>query len=160
MPAAEQQFVDRTITLARENVTEGGRPFSCLVVRDGEILAESPNLVAQTNDPTAHAEIIAIRQACRRIASEDLSGCDVYVMAHPCPMCLGSLYYCSPDNVFFLTHREEYASHYTDERRYFEFGEFYDEYEKSWDDRELPLVHESNDDALAVYAEWERQNTG
>ena len=76
--------------------------------RDGDVLAESPNLVAQTNNPVAHAETVAIEQACKRVGSEDLSGCDVYVMAHPCPMCLGALYYCSPDDVFFCTKREEY----------------------------------------------------
>lgn len=157
---ADPQFVDRTLELARENVEDGGRPFSCVIVRDGEILAESPNLVAQTNNPVAHAETVAIEQACKRVGSEDLSGCDAYVMAHPCPMCLGALYYCSPDNVFFLTQREEYEQYYTDSRKYFEFGEFYGEYEKDWDDRNLPLVHadESDEDALSIYERWQELN--
>ena len=75
---ADPEFVDRTLEIARENVEDGGRPFSCLIVRDGEILAESPNLVAQTTNPVAHAETVAIEQACKRVGSEDLSGCDAY----------------------------------------------------------------------------------
>lgn len=84
-------LVTRTIELARANVEEDGRPFACVVARDGEVLGESPNRVAQTGDPTAHAEILAIREACTRQGSPDLSGCDVYVLALPCPMCLGAL---------------------------------------------------------------------
>ncbi len=101
-------FVQRTIDLARQNVTEGGRPFAAVIVKDGEVLAESPNRVAQTGDPTAHAEILAIRQACTELGTEHLTGTTIYVLAHPCPMCLGSLYYCSPDEVVFLTTRDSY----------------------------------------------------
>ncbi|GAA1270494.1 nucleoside deaminase [Streptomyces sp. NBC_00371] len=85
-------FAQRTIDLARQNVEEGGRPFATVIVKDGEILAESPNKVAQTSDPTAHAEILAIRDACRKLGTEHLVGATIYVLAHPCPMCLGSLY--------------------------------------------------------------------
>jgi len=152
---AAREFVDRTLELARENVEDRGRPFSCLVVCDGEVLAESLNLVAQTNNPVAHAETVAIEQACKRIGSEHLTGCDVYVLAHPCPMCLGALYYCNPDDVFSLTQREEYAEFHADDRRYFEFGEFYDEYGKEWDERELPLVHEETDEGVEIYKRWQ-----
>ncbi|MFJ9844175.1 nucleoside deaminase [Kitasatospora sp. NPDC101155] len=99
-------FVQRTIDIARQNVAEGGRPFATVIVKDGAILAESPNKVAQTGDPTAHAEILAIREACTRLGTEHLTGTTIYVLAHPCPMCLGSLYYCSPDEVVFLTTRD------------------------------------------------------
>src|SRR3984957_9558195 len=101
-------FAQRTIDLARRNVAEGGRPFATVIVKDGEILAESANKVAQSHDPTAHAEILAIRAACVKLGTEDLSGATIYVLAHPCPMCLGSLYYCSPDRVVFLTSRDQY----------------------------------------------------
>ena len=90
-------FAQRTIDIARKNVTEGGRPFATVIVKDGRILAESPNRVAQTHDPTAHAEILAIRNACVELGTEHLVGTTIYVLAHPCPMCLGALYYCSPD---------------------------------------------------------------
>jgi guanine deaminase len=156
---ANPEFVERTIELARENVEDGGRPFSCLVVQEGEILSESPNLVEQSNNPIAHAETVALRQACQRLGSEHLTGCDVYVLAHPCPMCLGALYYCSPDHVYFLTQREEYEEYYTDSRKYFEFGEFYDEYAKDWDERNLPLVYEENGEGVEVYKRWQTLNS-
>jgi tRNA(Arg) A34 adenosine deaminase TadA len=110
-------YVQRTIDIARNNVTAGGRPFATVIVRDGEILAESPNLVAQSHDPTAHAEILAIREACVRLGTEHLVGATIYVLAHPCPLCLGALHYCSPDEVVFLTTRDAYEPHYVDDRK-------------------------------------------
>lgn len=83
-------FVQRTIDLARQNVAEGGRPFATVIVKDAEILAESANKVAQANDPTAHAEMLAIREACVKLGTEHLVDCAIYVLAQPCPMCLGS----------------------------------------------------------------------
>jgi guanine deaminase len=79
-------FAQRTIDVARRNVQDGGRPFATVIARDGEILAESANQVAQTNDPTAHAEILAIRKACVTLGTEHLIGSTIYVLAHPCPM--------------------------------------------------------------------------
>src|SRR6201994_4090178 len=117
-------FAQRTIDLARRNVEEGGRPFATVIVKDGEALAESANKVAQTHDPTAHAEILAIRAACMKLGTENLMGTTIYVLAHPCPMCLGSLYYCSPDQAVFLTTRETYAPYYVDDRKYFELATF------------------------------------
>lgn len=152
-------FAQRTVDLARQNVREGGRPFATVIARDGEVLAESPNRVAQTNDPTAHAEILAIRAACTKIGSEHLTGATIYVLAHPCPMCLGSLYYCSPDEVVFLTSRTEYASFYVDNRKYFELDTFYDEFAKPWQERRLPMRHQSQPDALGVYELWRELNS-
>ncbi len=153
-------FVQRTIDLARRNVEEGGRPFATVIVRDGQILAESPNLVAQTNDPTAHAEILAVREACTRLGTEHLSGATIYVLAHPCPMCLGSLYYCSPDEVVFLTQRDDYEPHYVDDRKYFELATFYAEFGRSWDDRRLPMRYDPRDAATDVYRAWQHRNGG
>ena len=82
-----------TVDLARQNVAEGGRPFATVIVKDGEVLAESANKVAQTNDPTAHAEILAIREACMKLGTEHLVDSTIYVLAHPCPMCPAS---CTP----------------------------------------------------------------
>ncbi|ORX89630.1 cytidine/deoxycytidylate deaminase [Basidiobolus meristosporus CBS 931.73] len=151
-------FADRTIELAKENVRNGGRPFACVIVQNGEIVAESPNLVAQTSDPTAHAEILAVRQACMKLKTEHLTDCEIYILAGPCPMCLGSLYYCSPKKVIYLTTREEYADYYTDDRKYFELATFYDEYKKPIDQRRLPMVSEPRKDAIEVYALWKELN--
>lgn len=153
-------FVQRTIDIARNNVAAGGRPFATVIVSDGEILAESPNLVAQTHDPTAHAEILAIREACMRLGSEHLLGATIYVLAHPCPMCLGALYYCSPDEVVFLTTRDAYEPHYVDDRKYFELGTFYEEFAKSWEQRRLPMRYEPREDAVDVYRFWQDRNGG
>ncbi|MEU0496877.1 nucleoside deaminase [Mycobacterium sp. NPDC006124] len=153
-------FAQHTVDIARRNVAEGGRPFATVIVRDGEILAESANQVAQTHDPTAHAEILAIREACTRLGTEHLVGATIYVLAHPCPMCLGALYYCSPDEVVFLTTREAYEPHYVDDRRYFELSTFYDEMAKSWQERRLPMRHDARDDAVEVYRVWQERNGG
>ncbi|WP_017591934.1 nucleoside deaminase [Nocardiopsis potens] len=153
-------FARRTIELARRNVEEGGRPFATVIVKDGEVVAESPNLVAQTGDPTAHAEVIAVREACTRLGTEHLTGATVYVLAHPCPMCLGALYYCSPDEVVFLTTRDAYEPHYVDDRKYFELSTFYAEFAKDPADRRLPMRHRPEEDAVEVYRLWQRRNGG
>lgn len=157
-------FAQRTIELARRNVEEGGRPFATVIEQAGAVLAESANKVAQTSDPTAHAEILAIRQACTRLGTEHLIDATIYVLAHPCPMCLGSLYYCSPKEVVFLTEREEYERYYLDDRKYFELSTFYDEFAKTWQRRRLPMRHESRADtraaAVDVYRLWNERNGG
>ncbi|WP_329021852.1 MULTISPECIES: nucleoside deaminase [unclassified Streptomyces] len=153
-------FVQRTIDLARQNVVEGGRPFATVIVKDGEILAESANKVAQTSDPTAHAEILAIREACVQLGTEHLAGTTIYVLAHPCPMCLGALYYCSPDEVVFLTTRDAYEPHYIDDRKYFKLNTFYEEFAKPWEERRLPMRYEPRDAAVDVYRLWQERNGG
>ncbi|MBS9532407.1 nucleoside deaminase [Mycobacterium sp. M1] len=147
-------FAQHTIDLANRNVAEGGRPFATVIVRDGTILAEAANQVAQTHDPTAHAEILAIRDACTKIGSEHLTGATIYVLAHPCPMCLAALYYCSPDEVVFLTTRDDYRPYYRDDRKYFELDTFYPEFAKDWADRRLPMRYDRRDAALGVYRRW------
>lgn len=153
-------FAQRTIDLARQNVAEGGRPFATVIVKDDEILAERANQVAQTHDPTAHAEVLAIRHACMQLGTENLVGTTIYVLAHPCPMCLGALYYCSPDQVVFLTSRDEYEPYYVDDRKYFELATFYQEFAKPWEQRRLPMRHEPSDAAVDVYRFWRERNGG
>lgn len=151
-------FVQRTIDLAMQNVEEGGRPFATVIAHNGEIIAESANQVAQTNDPTAHAEILAVRAACRKLGTEHLTDCDIYILASPCPMCLGSLYYCSPKRVIYLTTREDYAPFYKDDRKYFELETFYDEYAKPIGERRLPMIQQRHQGAIAVYQRWQALN--
>ena len=153
-------FAQRTIDLARQNVAEGGRPFAAVIVQDGEILAESANKVAQTNDPTAHAEILAIREACMKLGTEHLVEATIYALAHPCPMCLGSLYYCSPRDVIFLITRESYEQYYLDDSKYFEVSTFYEEFAKTWDQRRLPMRFQPEDAAVDVFRFWNERNGG
>jgi guanine deaminase len=152
-------FIRHTIALALANVEAGGRPFACIIVKDGAILAEGVNQVAQTHDPTAHAEIVAIRTAAATLESENFSGCDFYIMAHPCPMCLAAMYYCSPDRVIFITRRDDYSQYYTDDRKYFTLASFYDEFGKPWDERRLPMAYQPHPDGIAVYQRWQELNT-
>src|SRR4051812_12274638 len=87
------EFMRRAIALATENVTSGGGPFGCVIVRGGEIIATGVNQVTATNDPTAHAEVTAIRAACKALGSFQLHGCTIYTSCEPCPMCLAALYW-------------------------------------------------------------------
>ncbi|KHJ70090.1 cytidine deaminase [Pantoea rodasii] len=152
-------FVKRTIDLAMKNVEEGGRPFATVIVRGDEVIAESANQVAQTTDPTAHAEILAVREACRKLGTENLSDCDIYILASPCPMCLGALYYCSPRKVVYITTREEYVPYYRDDRNHFELETFYAEYAKPIAQRRLPMIHQADPKAIEVYKRWQALNT-
>jgi len=118
------------------------------------VLAEAVNQVAQSHDPTAHAEILAIREGSKKLGSEHFTGCDFYVLAHPCPMCLAALYYCSPERVIFLSTREDYSAYYVDDRKYFTMDRFYGEFAKDWKNRALPMEYKQSDEAILVYRDW------
>jgi guanine deaminase len=97
-----KEFIYNTIELAVENVKSGrGGPFGALVVKDGQIIATGTNQVTATSDPTAHAEIVAIRKACQAVGHFELTGCEIYCSCEPCPMCLGAIYWSRPAQVFF-----------------------------------------------------------
>jgi len=101
----------RAIELARTSVeTSSGGPFGCVIVKDGEIIGEGNNRVTSTSDPTAHAEIIAIRDACARLGSFQLDGCIIYTSCEPCPMCLSAIYWARPEAVFYAGTREDAAA--------------------------------------------------
>ncbi len=154
-------FAQRTIEIARTSVSEGGLPFGTVIVKDGDILAEGTNLVSQTHDPTDHAEIRAVREACRQLGTEYLTGCTVYAIAHPCPMCLGALYQCAPDEVVFLATREATAPYMAGGHdKYFEPGSFYGEFAKPWSQRRLPMRYQPHDDAVEVYKLFRERSRG
>src|SRR5947199_2450909 len=110
------EFMRRAIALALENVHSGsGGPFAALIVKDGHIVAEGTNRVTRTNDPTAHAEVVAIREACRVLGDFQLPGCDLYTSCEPCPMCLGAIFWARPARVFFAaTHDDAAAAGFDD----------------------------------------------
>ena len=104
--------MSRAIRLAQNGMdTNAGGPFGAVVVRDGEIIGEGWNQVTSTNDPTAHAEVLAIRQACQKLGSFQLDNCILYTSCEPCPMCLGAIYWARPAKVFFACTREDAAEH-------------------------------------------------
>jgi guanine deaminase len=151
-------YIKKTIELAQENVEQGGRPFACLIVEDGKLIAQGTNQVAQTKDPTAHAEIVAIRKATAQLNTEHLSTCEFYILADPCPMCLAAMYYCNPLKVTFITFREEYKEYYRDDRKYFAFEDFYQELNKSWQERSLTMIYHTHPKALEVFKLWKKLN--
>src|SRR5438045_1315378 len=111
MTEKDEYFMQRAIRLAQNGMdSNAGGPFGALVVKDGEIIAEGSNRVTSTNDPTAHAEIVAIRNACQKLNSFQLDGCRIYTSCEPCPMCLGAIYWARPEKVFFACTREDAAN--------------------------------------------------
>ena len=105
------QFLERAIDLARIGIIESkGGPFGCIIVRHGEIIAEGYNEVTSNNDPTAHAEIVAIRKACKNLDTWQLTDCDVYASCEPCPMCLGAIYWARVSNVIYASTRHDAAA--------------------------------------------------
>src|SRR3954465_1934470 len=111
MTDEHRQYMARAIELARRGVEKNsGGPFGCVVVKGGEIVGEGNNRVTSTNDPTAHAEVVAIREACKSLNTFQLDGCSIYTSCEPCPMCLGAIYWARPAKVFFACTREDAAA--------------------------------------------------
>lgn len=153
----DERFVQRSVDLALENVDAGGKPFACLLVRDGEVVVEATNHVAQTGDVTAHAEVQALRIAAEQ-GMTDFSDIDIYITAHPCPMCLGALYYAAPRAVIFAATREQEAEHYEDGNRYMNLQTFYAEYPKDFADRNLPMLRGAAKDPAASFKHYAEKN--
>jgi len=137
------------IALSRANVREGkGGPFAAIVVKDGTVLARGTNLVTSTNDPTAHAEIVALREACRALGSFQLDGCDIYTSCEPCPMCLGAIYWARPRSVYFANTRDDAAAIGFDDRF------IYDEFSVAHTKRKIPMQQLLRDEAFEAFREW------
>jgi len=142
----------RAIALAIENVRTGrGGPFACLIVKHGQTIAEGMNLVASTNDPTAHAEIVAIRGACRALNSFQLTGCDLYATCEPCPMCLGAIYWARAARVYYAANAADAAA------ASFDDAFIYAELTKPPADRSIPMVQLLREESLAIFAAWKEQ---
>jgi guanine deaminase len=107
----QEMWMKKAIQLAKENVDTGhGGPFGAIVVKDGEIIGRGCNEVTASNDPTAHAEVQAIREACQHLESFQLTGCEIYTSCEPCPMCIGAIYWARPDAVYYACTKEEAAA--------------------------------------------------
>ncbi len=143
-----QNFLEQAIALAAENVRRGGGPFAALVVKDGTVIAAGINQVTRNNDPTAHAEIVAIREACRVLGEFQLTGCDLYASCEPCPMCLGAIYWARPARVFFAaTHDDAAAAGFDDAFIYRQIG-------TPPAERAIPMIHSPHADADRPFREW------
>ncbi len=142
----------RAIRLAQKAIdTNVGGPFGAVIVKNGEIVGEGYNRVTSTNDPTAHAEVVAIRNACENLASHQLEDCVLYTSCEPCPMCLGAIYWARPARVFYAATREDAAHVGFDD----EF--IYEEIVKNFEDRQMKLVNLLRDEGLTVFKNWENK---
>ena len=149
MSGADEQFMRRAIELAREGMESGsGGPFGCVIVKDGRIVGEGSNSVTSTNDPTAHAEVVAIRNACKALGTFQLDGCDIYTSCEPCPMCLGAIYWARPANVFYAGTRDDAAA------AGFDDGLIYEEIALPNADRQRVMVNLLREDSQAVFRSW------
>ncbi|NEP02449.1 MAG: nucleoside deaminase [Symploca sp. SIO2E9] len=148
MPQPNSRFMQEAIALSLKSVNSGGGPFGAVIVKDGEIIAKAHNQVTSTNDPTAHAEIVAIRQACKVLNTFQLTGCQLYTSCEPCPMCLGAIYWARLDLVYYANTKFDAAQIGFDDQF------IYKELDLSISDRQLPMSQLMRDEALVVFQEW------
>jgi tRNA(Arg) A34 adenosine deaminase TadA len=148
---ADIHFMREAIRLADESVASGGGPFGAVIVKDGELIAGASNRVTLDNDPTAHAEVNAIRQACRQLGTFDLKGSVIYTSCEPCPMCLGAIYWAGIDRIYYANTREDAAA------ADFADGFIYDELGKPLEERTLPIIPLLRDEALHTFRQWQEK---
>lgn len=145
----EKGFLDRAIELSRKGMEKGkGGPFGCVIVKDDRIIGEGSNMVVSSNDPTAHAEIVAIRKACENLQSFQLTDCNIYASCEPCPMCLGAIYWARPRRVIYANTKEDAAA--------IEFDDdfIYKEIDTKMNDRKIPFIHVPSQAAKEVFDQW------
>lgn len=139
----------RVVAMALANARSGvGGPFAALVVKGGDVISTGTNTVTTTQDPTAHAEVVAIRNACRALGSHQLDGCDLYCSCEPCPMCLGAIYWSRPRRVFFAATRHDATVGGFDDEM------IYQELKVDPAERKIPMIHLSVDGAADVFKVW------
>lgn len=150
MTKEDREFMQRAIDLSRIGMesNEGG-PFGAVIVKDGKIIAEGNNKVTSTNDPTAHAEVVAIRNACSILNSFQLEGCTIYTSCEPCPMCLGAIYWARPDKMFYACTKKDAA------RIGFDDDFIYEELELKPEDRQIKTYQIMNKEGNEVFNLWE-----
>jgi tRNA(Arg) A34 adenosine deaminase TadA len=149
MTEEDERFMRRAIALAQRGIDAGaGGPFGAVIVLGGKIVGEGYNQVTSTNDPTAHAEVVAIRNACQKLNSFQLDSCVLYTSCEPCPMCLGAIYWARPAKVFYAATREDAANVGFDDQF------IYEEIEKNFEHRQMKLVNLLRDEGLTVFENW------
>ena len=150
---ANQEYMRRAIALSLRAIrTNRGMPFGAVIVRDGEVIAEAHNTVTSENDPTAHAEMNAIRAACAKLGTFRLEGCEIYASGEPCPMCLAAIYWARLDRIYYAN-RQEDAN-----RVGFSDESFYREISLPPERRRVPMSRLLGDEAVAVFSEWDERS--
>jgi tRNA(Arg) A34 adenosine deaminase TadA len=143
------KFMKKAIRLSVANVEKGnGGPFGAIVVKEGKVIARGVNKVTSTNDPTAHAEVVAIRKACKVLKTYQLTGCEIYTSCEPCPMCLAAIYWSRPDKIFFAGSKEDAAAIDFDDKL------IYEEIAKPIAERKIFTQQLLRDEALEAFRKW------
>ncbi|HKL43777.1 MAG TPA: nucleoside deaminase [Candidatus Absconditabacterales bacterium] len=148
----QKEFMQEAIKLSKENIEKQfGGPFGAVVVKNGEVVGKGFNHVIKHNDPTAHAEIQAIRDACKNLNTFDLNGCEIYTSCEPCPMCLGTIFRARIEKIYYANTQKD-----ADEIG-FDDGNFYQEFSKPIDQRKIPEVQFMYEEAKKVFDEWKEK---
>ena len=144
------EFMQEAVARACENIKKGGGPFAALIVKEGRVSARTGNTVTLDNDPTAHAEVNAIREACRKLGTFDLSGCEIYSSCEPCPMCLSAIYWARVDRIYISGLRQDAAeAGFDDEFLYREIG-------KPYPQRKIPVSVLLREEGKTPFAHWKK----
>ncbi len=149
--AYKKEFMEKAVNLSRENIYKGkGGPFGALIVNGDEIISSGINCVTSENDPTAHAEIQAIRSACKKLKTFHLKGCVIYTSCEPCPMCLSAIYWAGLEKIYYANTRNDASS--------IDFSDdfIYKEICLNISERTIPMEQHLHDEALEVFSEWEK----
>ena len=146
----QEKFMQMAIDLSEYNVKQGlGGPFGAVIVKDGMVVARSANKVVPANDPTAHAEVSAIRLACHELGTINLEGCEIYTSCEPCPMCLGAIYWARISKIYYANTKTDAANIGFDDHF------IYDELAKPMEERKLPFAQLMHKEAFAIFKQWE-----
>jgi len=150
--STDNLFMARAIQLSLDNVASGrGGPFGAVIVKDGVIIAEGANRVTSTNDPTAHAEVVVIREACSRLGTFMLDGCEIYTSCEPCPMCLGAIYWARLAKIYFGNIAADACDIGFDD------SFIYQEFSRSIPQRSIPMKGIMREEALAAFRAWQQK---
>ena len=147
----KNEFMKRAIELSVENVDKGGGPFGSVIVKNNKIIAEGANKVTSTNDPTAHGEIVAIREACKKLNDFKLTGCELYSNCEPCPMCLSAIYWARIDKIYYANTREDA------QKIDFDDSFIYSEFQKDINQRKIPMFQIMRKEALKAFELWDKK---
>ena len=147
----KNEFMKRAIELSIESVDKGGGPFGCVIAKDEEIVSEGSNKVTSSNDPTAHGEIVAIREACKKINNFNLKGYDLYSTCEPCPMCLSAIYWARISKIYYANTREDAK------KIDFDDSLIYLELKKNMNERKIPMIQMMRADALKAFELWDKK---
>lgn len=152
MNESQKDFMLQAIELAKEGMLAGnGGPFGCVIVKDGKIIGRGSNMVLTTKDPTAHAEVVAIREACKNLDNFQLDGCEVYTSCEPCPMCLGAIFWARPAKVYYACTKEDAADAGFDDHF------IYQEIEITPEERQIPMNSFWREESLKAFALWKEK---